>query len=52
MIQGVYDGVSTPALDDLAAETAAYLTTQHPDWSKLAARSPQPPPPAPPPPPS
>ncbi|EOD13107.1 hypothetical protein EMIHUDRAFT_212825 [Emiliania huxleyi CCMP1516] len=36
----VYDGVSTTALDDLAAETAAYLTTQHPDWSKLAARSP------------
>jgi len=38
VIQGVYDGVSTTALDDLAAETAAYLTTQHPDWSKLAAR--------------
>jgi ribonucleoside-diphosphate reductase alpha chain len=38
VIQGVYDGVSTSALDDLAAETAAYLTTQHPDYSRLAAR--------------
>ena len=38
VIQGVYDGVSTSALDDLAAETAAYLTTQHPDFSRLAAR--------------
>ena len=38
VIQGVYDGVTTAALDDLAAETAAYLTTQHPDYSKLAAR--------------
>jgi len=38
VIQGVYDGVSTAALDDLASETAAYLTTQHPDYSRLAAR--------------
>eukprot|EP00965_Chrysotila_dentata_P226773 6195620-Pleurochrysis_carterae.AAC.5 len=38
VIQGVYDGVSTCALDDLAAETAAYMTTQHPDYSRLAAR--------------
>ena len=38
VIQGVYDGVSTAALDDLAAETAAYLTTQHPDYARLAAR--------------
>ena len=38
VITGVYDGVTTAALDDLAAETAAYLTTQHPDYSKLAAR--------------
>ena len=38
VIQGVYDGVTTTALDDLAAETAAYLTTQHPDYSRLAAR--------------
>ena len=38
VITGVYDGVTTAALDDLAAETAAYLTTQHPDYSRLAAR--------------
>jgi len=38
VIQGVYDGVTTHELDDLAAETAAYLTTQHPDYSRLAAR--------------
>lgn len=38
VIQGVYDGVTTIALDDLAAETAAYMTTQHPDYSRLAAR--------------
>lgn len=38
VIQGVYDGVTTAALDDLAAETAAYMTTQHPDYSRLAAR--------------
>jgi ribonucleoside-diphosphate reductase alpha chain len=38
VIQGVYDGVTTAALDDLAAETAAYLTTQHPDYARLAAR--------------
>ena len=38
VIQGVYDGVTTTALDDLAAETAAYLTMQHPDYARLAAR--------------
>mmetsp|Transcript_32242 Transcript_32242/g.80306 ORF Transcript_32242/g.80306 Transcript_32242/m.80306 type:complete len:779 (-) Transcript_32242:344-2680(-) len=38
VITGVYDGVTTAALDDLAAETAAYLTTQHPDYARLAAR--------------
>ncbi len=38
VILGVYDGVTTAALDDLAAETAAYLTMQHPDYSRLAAR--------------
>lgn len=38
VIQGVYDGVTSSALDDLAAETAAYLTTQHPDYARLAAR--------------
>lgn len=38
VIQGVYDGVTTSELDTLAAETAAYLTTLHPDYAKLAAR--------------
>lgn len=38
VIQGVYDGVTTAALDDLAAETAAALSSEHPDYSRLAAR--------------
>jgi ribonucleoside-diphosphate reductase alpha subunit len=35
---GVYPGVKTSELDALAAETAAYLTTKHPDFTILAAR--------------
>lgn len=38
VIQGVYQGVTTSELDNLAAETAAYLTTKHPDYAVLAAR--------------
>lgn len=38
VINGLYDGVSTEELDTLAAETAATLVIQHPDWGKLAAR--------------
>jgi ribonucleoside-diphosphate reductase alpha chain len=38
VINGLYDGVSTVELDNLAAETAASLTTRHPDFAKLAAR--------------
>ncbi|KAJ3217115.1 Ribonucleoside-diphosphate reductase large subunit [Dinochytrium kinnereticum] len=38
VISGVYQGVSTVDLDNLAAETAAYLTTTHPDYATLAAR--------------
>ncbi len=38
VIAGIYDGVSTVELDNLAAETAASLTTSHPDYAKLAAR--------------
>ena len=38
VVLGVYNGVSTFQLDDLASETAAFLTTQHPDYGKLAAR--------------
>lgn len=38
VIMGMYDGVSVSAIDELAAETAAFLSTHHPDFSKLAAR--------------
>jgi len=38
VIQGVYPGVTTTELDELAAQTAAYNATQHPDFSILAAR--------------
>ena len=38
VVQGLYDGVTTVQLDNLAVETAAYLTMTHPDYSKLAAR--------------
>ncbi|KAL1527901.1 hypothetical protein AB1Y20_009277 [Prymnesium parvum] len=38
VVGGVYDGVTTKQLDDLASETAAFLTTQHPDYGRLAAR--------------
>jgi hypothetical protein len=31
-------GVTTVELDNLAAETAAYMTTKHPDYAILAAR--------------
>lgn len=36
--QGVYRGVTTSELDELAAETAAHLTAEHPDYGLLAAR--------------
>lgn len=38
VIQGLYDGVSTTDLDNLAAETAATMTAVHPDYAILAAR--------------
>jgi ribonucleoside-diphosphate reductase alpha subunit len=38
VIAGVYNGVTTSELDNLAAETAAYMTIQHPDYGILAAR--------------
>lgn len=38
VIEGLYDGVSTTDLDNLAAETAASLTTNHPDYAILASR--------------
>lgn len=38
VIEGIYEGVSTSELDNLAAETAASLTTKHPDYALLASR--------------
>ena len=38
VVQGLYDGVSTTQLDNLAAEIAASLTSRHPDYAILAAR--------------
>jgi len=38
VIEGLYDGVTTSELDNLAAETAATMTVQHPDYAQLAAR--------------
>ncbi|KAL5269020.1 hypothetical protein ACHWQZ_G002745 [Mnemiopsis leidyi] len=38
VINGVYKGVTTVELDMLAAETAASLATEHPDYAVLAAR--------------
>ena len=43
VIEGIYDGVSTSELDNLAAEIAATLTTTHPDYAKVAARIAAPP---------
>lgn len=37
-IEGIYDGVRTEELDNLAAETAASLTITHPDYAILASR--------------
>ncbi|WP_062054681.1 ribonucleoside-diphosphate reductase subunit alpha [Aquimarina longa] len=38
VIEGLYDGVTTSELDNLAAEIAATMTITHPDYAKLAAR--------------
>ncbi|MFP9114025.1 ribonucleoside-diphosphate reductase subunit alpha [Flavobacterium sp. RHBU_3] len=38
VIEGLYDGVTTSELDNLAAETAASMTVTHPDYALLAAR--------------
>ena len=38
VIQGVFTGVTTEELDQYAAETCAYMSTVHPDYSILAAR--------------
>jgi len=38
IISGIYAGVTTSELDNLAAETAAYMAADHPDYGTLAAR--------------
>lgn len=38
VIEGVYDGVTTSELDNLAAETAATMAVRHPDYALLASR--------------
>lgn len=38
VIDGIYSGVTTVELDNLAAETAACKTITHPDYAVLAAR--------------
>lgn len=38
VIQGIFPGVTTAQLDNLAAETAASMTTRHPDYALLASR--------------
>ncbi len=38
VIEGIYDGISTRELDQLAAETAAYMATKQPDYARLAGR--------------
>jgi ribonucleoside-diphosphate reductase alpha subunit len=38
VIEGIYDGVPTTELDNLAAEIAASLATKHPDYALLASR--------------
>ena len=36
--RGFYTGISTSEIDTLAAETCAYMSQKHPDFSTLAAR--------------
>ncbi len=38
VIEGLYDGVTTSDLDNLAAEIAATMTVTHPDYALLASR--------------
>lgn len=38
VVEGIYDDIPTSELDQLAAETAAYLSTKHPQYSTLAGR--------------
>ena len=36
VIEGLYDGVTTSELDNLAAEVAATMTTSHPDYARAS----------------
>ncbi|KAL7069119.1 putative ribonucleoside-diphosphate reductase, large subunit [Cryptosporidium serpentis] len=38
VINGMYSGIKTSELDELASQTCAYMAASHPDFSKLAAR--------------
>lgn len=38
VIEGLYEGVTTEKLDNLASEVAAAMATKHPDYGYLAAR--------------
>jgi ribonucleoside-diphosphate reductase alpha chain len=38
VLSQIYDGVKTEEIDDLTAQLAASLSTNHPDWATLAAR--------------
>jgi len=38
VINNIYPGITTVELDNLAAKTAATMTTMHPDYAVLAAR--------------
>jgi ribonucleoside-diphosphate reductase subunit M1 len=39
VVAGVYKGVTTSELDELAAETAAHLTAVHPDYGNITQQS-------------
>jgi len=38
VVEGFHNGISTSDIDTLAAETCAYMSQKHPDFSTLAAR--------------
>jgi len=38
VVEGFYNGITTAEIDTLAAETCAYMSQKHPDFSTLAAR--------------
>jgi hypothetical protein len=38
VVSGMYQNIKTTELDNLAAETCAYMTLIHPHYSQLAAR--------------